>query len=206
VDTPATMSRRRTWSILLLGVATACTSGGSGAPASPSASASDPVDPSVYAAFQMRPVTEVLKPSSPEWEATALSCSPESTEANACAASPDNAERTVLAGPTGSQERYVLGPVIVDGGDVSGTTARLQGTAGEVLVQLSPAGSDALEEATRVAAGTTSPSNMIAIVVNGRVVSAPVVQVPITSGQVGVTGLTRPAARLLSLRLTALAA
>lgn len=73
-------------------------------------------------------------------------------------------------------------------------------------VSLSPAGSDALSEATRAVAGTTSPSNKIAIVVNGRVVSAPVVQVPIMSGQVGVTGVTRSGARLLSLQLEALAA
>jgi preprotein translocase subunit SecD len=153
----------------------------------------------------MRPVTEVLRRTSPEWEATPPSCPPGSTEANACVASADNAERIVLAGPTGSRERYVLGAVIVDGGDVSGAAAHSQGTAGEVSVSLSPAGSDALAEATRAVAGTTSPSNKIAIVVNGRVVSAPVVQVPITSGNVVVTGLTRSAARLLSMRLRAVA-
>ena len=191
--------------VLLLGVATACTGGGSAAPQSPSASPSSSVDPSAYAVFQLRPVVQVLMPSSPEWDSTPLSCPPENTEATACAASPDNVERIVLAGPIGSQERYVLGAAIVDAGDVS-AAARLEGTSGEVSVALTPDGSDALAEATRVAASAASPGNRIAIVVNGRVVSAPVVQQPITSGQIIVVGLTGSGARLLSMQLNALTA
>jgi len=192
--------------IVVLGLATACTSGGSTPLASPSVSASRPVDPAVYALFQMRPVAEVLNRSSAEWDATPVTCSPEVDDSNACAASADNAERIVLAGPHGSRQRYVLGAVIVDAADVSEAGAHLQGPTGEVSVALTPAGSDAFADATRRLAGTTSPGNRVAIVVNGRVVSAPVVQVPITSGQLIVTGLTRSAARLLTLQLKALAA
>jgi hypothetical protein len=193
----------RAWPILLFGLVTACTGGATATSGSPSAPSS--VDPSVYAVFQLRPVTGVLRPSSSAWDATPLSCSPESTDAAACTASPDNAGRIVLAGPTGSRERYVLGAAIVDAGDVSGATARLQGTSGEVSVALTPAGSDALTEATRVVASAASPEK-IAIIVTGRVLSAPIAHVPIASGQVVVTGLTRSAARQLSLRLNALAA
>jgi preprotein translocase subunit SecD len=67
------------------------------------------------------------------------------------------------------------------------------------LVNLMADGTAALETATGTAMGSK-----IAIVVDGRIASAPIVEAPITSGDVVVaSGLTEPAATSLAARLDA---
>ncbi|HET8525109.1 MAG TPA: hypothetical protein VFM81_00570 [Actinomycetota bacterium] len=161
------MRRRAGAWVLALGIlASAC---GSSDPTAADASA-----------LQLRAVRDVVPRSAPEWDTTDLTCPAE--KAARCLA--DRGAEQVVA-PAADESKYLLGPVVVDGGDVVQATAR-EGPASmgwTVDVQLSQEGSDALASATRAAAGTR-----IAIIVEGRVVSAPTVAAPITSGAVVVAG------------------
>lgn len=106
--------------------------------------------------------------------------------------------RIVLLGPAG--DKYVLGPGIVDANDVENAAAQPEAppSAGwSVSVNLTADGTAALGTATESAVGSR-----IAIVVDGRIVSAPTVAAPITSGGVVVaTGLTEREATSLASRL-----
>jgi preprotein translocase subunit SecD len=106
----------------------------------------------------------------------------------------------VLLGPAG--DKYVLGPRIVDAGDVENAgavTGAPPSSGWSVSVNLTADGTAAFGTATESAMGSR-----IAIVVDGRIVSAPTVQAPITSGNVVVTsGLTEREARSLATRLDA---
>jgi preprotein translocase subunit SecD len=134
------------------------------------------------AAFQLRPVVEVVSGSSPEPNAPDPTCDGEGREEGACLDAHASASVVVLE--PSNMDTYVLGPVVVDGGDVAEARAVRNAAVGwEVIVELTPEGSDALEAATRKSVG-----HRIAILVDGRIVSAPTVQAPIGSGTVVVTG------------------
>ena len=94
----------------------------------------------------------------------------------------------------------MLGPRIVDAGDVEIAAAQPDAppsSGWSVSVNLTADGTAALETATETTIGSR-----IAIVVDGRIVSAPTVQAPIRSGIVVVTsGLTERAATSLASRL-----
>jgi preprotein translocase subunit SecD len=111
-----------------------------------------------------------------------------------------DAPRIVLLGPAG--DKYVLGARIVDAGDVEIAGARRdapRSSGWSVSVNLTADGTAAFEAATETTIGSR-----IAIVVDGRIVSAPTVQAPITSGNVVVTsGLTEREATSLASRLDA---
>lgn len=132
-------------------------------------------------ALQLREVQDVVSRMSPEWDATELTCPAE--HGAGCLA--DRRDEPVVVLGAGPMDKYLLGPVVVDAGDVAEAKAHedpaIKGWA--VSVQLSPEGSRALASATRAAAG-----DRIAIVVDGLVVSAPTVQQPVTAGGVVVGG------------------
>jgi preprotein translocase subunit SecD len=96
-----------------------------------------------------------------------------------------------------------LGPVIVDDGDVDVATAE-ESFGGEwvVNVTLTDAGRAEFAEATRESAGAAPPSDRIAIVVAGVIVSVPQVNEPIVGGQFEVSGLTQTQAEDLAADLS----
>jgi preprotein translocase subunit SecD len=108
--------------------------------------------------------------------------------------------RIVLLGPAG--DKFVLGPRIVDASDVEDAAPHPDAppsSGWSVSVSLTADGTAAFQTATETTVGSR-----IAILVDGRIVSAPTVQTPITSGDVVVTsGLTERRATSLATRLGA---
>jgi len=139
--------------VLVLAIlATAC--GGDEHPSAPSADAS--------ANLQVRRVENVVIRSSPEWDATELTCPGE--DAGACLAA-TRADSVVVM--DADEVKYLLGPVVVDGGDVEEAKA-YEDPVNEgwtVSTPLSPEGSEALASATRGAVRALPPKDQIAIVV-----------------------------------------
>jgi preprotein translocase subunit SecD len=185
--------RRSSWLLALL-IATACGSTPDTPPPSGSTAASN------GAAFQLRPVVEVVPRSAAAWDQTELTCAERGQDLRDCVASAVVAPRIVLLGPAG--DKYVLGPRIVDASDVENAAADPDAppsSGWSVSVNLTADGTAALETATETTVGSK-----IAIVVDGRIVSAPTVEATITSGDVVVTsGLTEREATSLASRLDA---
>jgi preprotein translocase subunit SecD len=131
--------------------------------------------------LQMRPVLETLDASSPE----ALTC--EGAGAATCVA--DHArDRVVLAGA--DRTRYALGPACVTEEDVERARASEDQPYGwGVDLQLTPSGTAAFADLTRANQG-----KKLAEVVDGVVISTPVVEAAITSGSGRVTGFEDRAA------------
>jgi preprotein translocase subunit SecD len=163
-------------------------------------SPSGSIAPSDGGVLQLRPVVEIVARSSPAWDDTDLTCSFQAAARADCAVSALGASHIVLPGPGGDPEKYVLGPRVVDGGDVERALARPDAASGPgwmVFVDLSADGTDAFATATEAAVGS-----QIAIIVDGRIVSSPTVAAPITSGNVLVTsGLTERQAESLASRI-----
>jgi preprotein translocase subunit SecD len=151
-------------------------------------------------ALQLRPVVEVVPRSAAAWDQTELTCADRGEGLRDCVGAALEAPRIVLLGPAG--DKYVLGPRIVDAGDVEIAAAQPDAppsSGWSVWVNLTADGTAAFQTATKNTVGSR-----IAIVAGGRIVSAPTVQAPITSGDVVVTsGLTEREARSLATRLDA---
>jgi preprotein translocase subunit SecD len=166
---------------------------------SPSPS-SDPVAPANGADLQLRPVIEIVPPSSAQWDDTKLTCAAPSEVVRDCVASNLDAPRIVLLRPGSSREKYVLGPMIVDEHDVERAVARQDpepGAGWTVSAELTAEGTAVFGTATEAAVGSK-----IAIIIDGRIVSSPVVAAPITSGDVVLaSGLTERAATSLASKL-----
>ena len=151
-------------------------------------------------ALQLRPVVEVVPRSAAAWDQTELTCADRGEGLRDCVGAALDARSIVLLGPAG--DKYVLGPRIVDASDVENAAAHPDAppsSGWSVSVNLTADGTAALETATETAVGSR-----IAIVVDDRVVSAPTVAAPITSGDVVVaSGLTEREATSLASRLDA---
>ena len=149
-------------------------------------------------AFQLRPVVEVVPRSAEAWDRKELTCADRGEGLRDCVAASLDVARIVLLGPAG--DKYVLGPRIVDASDVENAAAHPDAppsSGWSVSVNLTADGTAAFRTVTETTVGSR-----IAIVVEGRIVSAPTVQAPITSGDVVVTsGLTEREARSLATRL-----
>ena len=129
------------------------------------------------------------------WDQTELTCTDRGEGLRDCAEAALDVPRIVLLGPAG--DKYVLGPA-----SSTRTTSRTRAPyrmrrrapGWSVAVDLTADGTDSFETATEATVGSR-----IAIVVDGRIVSAPTVQTPITSGNVVVTsGLTERQATSLA--------
>lgn len=84
--------------------------------------------------------------------------------------------------------RYLLGKVELDGARVTEVKAAAgQDLAWIVNLSLDDEGSQSFTRLTTELAAKTPPQNQLAIVVNGRVVSAPTVMSPITGGKVQIS-------------------
>jgi preprotein translocase subunit SecD len=186
---------RLAWWLLALVIASACSSTqDTPPPPSGSTAASD------GGAFQLRPVVEVVPRTAAAWEQTELTCAGRGDGLRDCVGAAVDAPGIVLLGPAGV--KYVLGPRVVDGSDVEDAAAQPDAPASSgwsVSVNLTADGTAALGTATESAVGS-----QIAIVVDGRIVSAPTVAAPITSGAVVVaSGLPEREATSLASRLDA---
>lgn len=83
--------------------------------------------------------------------------------------------------------RYTLGKVELDGSRVSEVKAALRDTW-YVGLSLDQEGARLFDRLTTDLAAKTPPQNQLAIVVHGRVVTAPTVSAPISGGKVEITG------------------
>ena len=188
--------RDRRWAgwLLALVIATACGSTPDTPTPSGSTAASD------GGVFQLRPVVEVVPRSAPAWDQRELTCADHGEALRECAVAALDVPRIVLLGSGG--DKFVLGPRIVDASDVENAAPHPDAppsSGWSVSVSLTADGTAAFQTATETTVGSR-----IAILVDGRIVSAPTVQTPITSGDVVVTsGLTERQATSLATRLGA---
>src|SRR5262245_34904458 len=177
----AAMARRASGILVLAIVLAGCGSGSESADAA--------------TGFQLRPVDDVVPSASPGADPAELTCDVASDEAAACLS--EHASESVVVPGASDTDVYVLGPVVVDAEDVADAAAQREPSGWTVLVDLTPEGSDAFASATEAAVG-----DRIAIVVDGRVVSAPTVQTRIGSGNRVVTGdVSEAEAQALASRL-----
>jgi SecDF, P1 head subdomain len=189
----ASLGRRRlSWWLLVLVFSSAC--GTTDDRPTPSGS----IAPSDSGVLQLRPVVEIVARSSPAWDETDLTCTLQAAARGECAVTALDGPRIVLPGPGEAPGKYVLGPHVVDEGDVERAVAQHDTQPGAgwiVYVDLTAEGTERFAAATKDAVGS-----QIAIIVDGRIVSSPRVAVPITGGNVVVaSGLTeRRAAELAS--------
>jgi preprotein translocase subunit SecD len=162
---------RRTLLLVILFASAACTSGNSTTSGSPSPSS---------VTLQDRPVLQVY---SANELSTELTCDPE-----ACTAADLAAPRITLAGDRGT--KYQLGSAVFTQDDVGSAlvAATADPSVFNVELTLDADGRRALATATKRAVDAPSPQDRIALVVNGRVLAAPVVQAPIHSGLVQMAG------------------
>jgi preprotein translocase subunit SecD len=155
------------------------------------AASSGSVAPSQHANFQMRQVMKIVSPSSADWSKTRLTCSGLGEALSDCVASTLDAVRIVLLRPEQDGEKYVLGPVIVDGTDVERASAQLEQQSDlgwSVSIELRAEAAEAFKAVTQVAARSPGPQNEIAIILDGRMVSSPIVSGPIPNGKLIITG------------------
>jgi len=185
---------RSPWWFIVLVLVYACTSNQD----MPSPSGS--IAPPDGAELQLRPVTGIVTRSSADWDETELTCTDQGEGLRDCIVSTFDARRIVLLGPGTRGEKYVLGARIVDGSDVERAIAQPDAQLGGgwiVYVDLTAEGTEAFETATEPPWVPRS-----AIIIDGRIVSAPVVAEPISSGDVMVaSGLTQREATALASRL-----
>jgi len=90
----------------------------------------------------------------------------------------------------GTTVKYLLGPAVIQGTHLTGATAGVpQGqVAYQVNLSFDSTGASQFSTATTKLYSQTSPMNQFAIVLDARVISAPVVNEPITGGQAQITG------------------
>jgi hypothetical protein len=148
--------------------------------------------------LQVRAVGSIVPPSSPAYRQTTVTCRP----GEPCTSEELlHAPHVVLVDDAGV--KYRLGPVVVTGADIA-TAHALPPTAEIpfwiVTFHLTPSATTRFAEVTERQAEVLPP-RQIATIVDGRVVSAPTVQAPITSGDVQVDNLTEAEAKSLVARL-----
>jgi preprotein translocase subunit SecD len=169
--------------VLVLAVAAASCGVSKHASTSPSlTSPSTPADSgSRRLAMQQRPVLGIVYYGSPAWKRTALTCAPHDDTLHCVAQTLERHSIVLVGSKSAGRAKYILGPVVLDGSDVLGAAAVKEIGSQPFWVvdfRLTPDGTRRFADATREAIG-----KQIAIIVDGQVVSAPVVQAPIQSGQ-----------------------
>jgi preprotein translocase subunit SecD len=143
------------------------------------------------ARLEQREVLEVLTPQDPSFASQPLTCDRDaSTATPECPSSPDELADTDVwfLGQDGS--KYHLGPVEITGEAIRKATAQYatpsQGASNvgwQIQFEMTNEGADAFSEVT-----TRLQGRQLAIVLDGAVISAPVVQTPITDGIGVITG------------------
>ncbi len=108
-----------------------------------------------------------------------------------------------VACSTDGKVKYLLGPVAVDGKDITGASASIpsSSTAWTVNVAFNSTGSKAFGDTTGAIYQNPSPRNQFAIVLDGQVISAPVPSGPIYGGAEITGSFTQQEATLLANQL-----
>ena len=212
-----------TASVSSTSTASATASSSATATASPSATATASASPSATATSTATPITQptdtpTTKPTSasdPAWETPSLLAAVDGLDC----ANPDNRKGggadnpdlpLVTCNPEGTV-KYVLGPAEIEGKDLSSATSGLQtGPNGVVTnnwvveLQFNGDGGKKFGTITTRLLPLTSPSNQFAMVLDGLVISAPVVQAAILDGRAEISGgnMTRVSAATLANQLS----
>jgi preprotein translocase subunit SecD len=116
-----------------------------------------------------------------------------------CSAAPVEADTQVTACDADGNV-YTLGPAVATAADV--TSASADPGAASIVIQLGSEGSAALLAATTHAADAPPPRDQIALVIDGKVLSAPSARSPIADGQLQISGLSSVEAGALVARLS----
>jgi preprotein translocase subunit SecD len=156
-------------------------------PGTPGSSSAPPSTTPIAAFFQIRPVLALRRGSGP----CATWTVPPARPGWFC-----NRDATA---------RYRLAPAVLAGTDIASAEAGkpLNSTSWVVNLTLDPTGSRAFADLTGSVVDQPSPRNQLAFVLNGTVLSAPVVESRIRGGQLQLSGpLTRTEAEQLATQLT----
>lgn len=105
-------------------------------------------------------------------------------------ATPDVEDQPLFACSEDGQYKYLLGPVLISGENVTNATAGIPQNEVSWVVNLDfdSAGADQFGQATSRLATQQSPLNEFAIVLDGKVISAPQASEAITSGSAQISG------------------
>jgi preprotein translocase subunit SecD len=103
---------------------------------------------------------------------------------------PDNPDKQFVACSDDGAAKYILDKAAVKGTEVSGATSGVDSTTGEWIVQVTFKSQGASQFSKITAAITTAPQprNQLAMVLDGKVISAPVIEEAIPGGQARISG------------------
>jgi len=143
------------------------------------------------ARLEERPTIEIVTPSDPRYQSTTLTCQQAQAETKQCQGGANDA--TDVWYPDQNNNYVHLGPVVITGANITSATASLSGSQQSLAswvidFVLDSDGTDKFATATREAVNAQSPQNQIAIAVDNKIISNPVVQSPITAGRGQITG------------------
>jgi len=143
------------------------------------------------ARLEERPTLEIVTPSDPRYQSIQLTCQEAQAETKQCQGGANDS--TEVWYPDQNNDYVHLGPVVITGANITSATASLSGSSQSVAewvidFVLDSEGSAAFATATREAVNAQSPQNQIAIAVDHKIISNPVVQSPITAGRGQITG------------------
>ena len=183
---------------LLAATATPTATPAAGATSAPAAAGAG--TPSAVTSAKPSPLASPTDASDPNYLTDALAATFQSvdctTDAGRKAAQkmPNVAAQAYIAcGPDG--EKYALGPVEVEGADISGANASLEttaqgqtGTSWQVNLTFDSKGADTFAKVTARLLPLTAPRNQFAIVLDNQVISAPRTLGVINGGQAQITG------------------
>jgi preprotein translocase subunit SecD len=102
----------------------------------------------------------------------------------------DNSRTSLLTCDRESATKFVLGPALILGSEIADASAQLPQNqlSWQVGLQLKGAGKSKFAQASTQMYQLQQPLSQFAIVLDGKVVSYPVIQGPITDGQASITG------------------
>jgi hypothetical protein len=149
--------------------------------------------------LQLRPVLEVIPRGDPTWKRQTTTCHGSGEAFASCFKAAAGRRHITLRNTTEPAAKYILGPVIVDGTEVSSAHAELSLERGWLVqVSLDAPAKRTFGRSTAKAAVATAPLNQIAMVFRGRVVSAPTIQSVISDGAFAIPGLSGTTAKDLA--------
>jgi preprotein translocase subunit SecD len=163
------------------------------------------------ARLEERQVQQVITPNDPSYAATQVTCGTEQEqETPACSPAQLSKQEVVFQSRDG-QTKYQLGPVLITGEAIKKATAVYNtgsqssvATGWEIDFTLTSAGTGTFADVTNRLVGLSAPTNELAIIVDGEVISAPTVTGAITNGNGRITGsFTETRAKDLATQLNA---
>jgi protein-export membrane protein SecD len=144
------------------------------------------------ARLEERPTLEIVPPNDPQFTSITPTCqTPEEQDSKACQGTAQDGNDVWYPDEQGNLVH--LGPVVITGANITSATATLSGTSQSLAewsvdFVLDGEGTNAFADATRQAVTLPSPRNQIAIAVDHRIISNPVVNEAITAGRGVITG------------------